>query len=417
MKRYRLLEGKAGMTVLALFLLFQLLLARDSLVTTSILGFTRAQLLLAGGTALLGAAFLARNLGAWRKIVSDRRMGLAAAAAAILALPCLLKRDWQLMYFSILFCILLGVFMTYIASLEQVSRVYAALMAVLGAYSILATYFLRGIAQTGAVPFFYNSTEVKFYNFGLAFVSESYVKNRNFGIFREPGVYQYFILLALYLNQEHAHWSKAWVRPLISGVLALTMLTTLATGGVLELGLFAVFLFFDKKRYRKKAAWVVVILLLALLAGALAVIIAQRGELYWELYGMTVSKFLPGQESAVDRVQALWVDIALFLDHPILGASIVQVLHAMQNNTSSTLILFAILGLAGGCLHVAGWVALVWRRERNVFGNLALLAILFMAFNTQNLTADVFFWLFPTMALVERLMGEGKEEDKWNRQC
>ena len=33
---------------------------------------------------------------------------------------------------------------------------------------------------------------------------------------------------------------------------------------------------------------------------------------------------------------------------------------------------------------------------------LVLLLILFMSFNTQNLTANVFFWLFPMMALVER---------------
>ena len=29
---------------------------------------------------------------------------------------------------------------------------------------------------------------------------------------------------------------------------------------------------------------------------------------------------------------------------------------------------------------------------------------LFMSFNTQNLTADVFFWLFPYMALTEALL-------------
>jgi len=39
--------------------------------------------------------------------------------------------------------------------------------------------------------------------------------------------------------------------------------------------------------------------------------------------------------------------------------------------------------------------------------NLALVVILFMSFNTQNLIADVFLWLFPVMALVERLMKRG----------
>mgnify|MGYP003294427873 CR=1 FL=1 len=33
---------------------------------------------------------------------------------------------------------------------------------------------------------------------------------------------------------------------------------------------------------------------------------------------------------------------------------------------------------------------------------LVLLLILFLSFNTQNLIANVYFWLFPMMALVER---------------
>ena len=35
---------------------------------------------------------------------------------------------------------------------------------------------------------------------------------------------------------------------------------------------------------------------------------------------------------------------------------------------------------------------------------LVLLVVLFASFNTQNLIADVFFWLFPVMAVVERVL-------------
>jgi hypothetical protein len=78
------------------------------------------------------------------------------------------------------------------------------------------------------------------------------------------------------------------------------------------------------------------------------------------------------------------------------------VLHGTEHNTSSTLLLFAILGVMGGTLNVAAWIALLWKRERKIIGNLILMVTMFMSFNTQNLTANVFFWLFPMMALVER---------------
>jgi len=411
MKRYRFLEGNTGKTVLALFLLIQLLLARDSLITTCVVGFSVSQLLLAGITGLLGIVFLACNRGQWKQIFLDRRMALAGFAGAAVLLPCLLKQDWQLMYMSILFCVLLGILLTYFTSLEQISRYYVVLMAALGVYSIMATYFLRKIGENGLIPYFYNSVDVKFFNFGLAFVSESYVKNRNFGIFREPGVHQYFLLLALFLNQYHVRWERGAVRWGVGCVLALTMVTTLSTSGVLALMLFGAFLFFDRKLYRSKAAWGVVVTLGLLLAIGLTVVVKRQGDLFWELYAMTVSKFQPGQESLVDRFQTVFVDGMFFLQHPILGAPIAQVLYAVENNTSSTLILLAILGLAGGCVHVAGWVALAWHRERSTIGNFVLLAILFLSFNTQNLVADVFLWLFPTMALVERLMCSGRKGD------
>ena len=64
--------------------------------------------------------------------------------------------------------------------------------------------------------------------------------------------------------------------------------------------------------------------------------------------------------------------------------------------------MFSGFGVLGGLFHVVGWVAFVWEKNRKTWVNLALLLIMFMSFNTQNLIADVFFWLFPMMALVEK---------------
>ena len=45
---------------------------------------------------------------------------------------------------------------------------------------------------------------------------------------------------------------------------------------------------------------------------------------------------------------------------------------------------------------------LLWKKERHWALNLLLLLIAFMPFNTQNVIHDMFFWMFPVMALVER---------------
>ena len=122
---------------------------------------------------------------------------------------------------------------------------------------------------------------------------------------------------------------------------------------------------------------------------------------FYEFYDMFI-RLTTDSDSMMDRQDAIVTNIAFFLRNPLVGEKIAQVLHGTNHNTSSTMLLYAIFGVIGGTLNVAAWIALLWKKERHWIGNLILLVILFMSFNTQNLTANVFFWLFPMMALVER---------------
>lgn len=404
MRYYPLTESRAGKWIFGAFFFALLLLARDTLVTTAIVGFYKAQFLMLGLVLLLGVVFLIRNRKEWKSIVKDGRILALLIATAVFLLPMVLKRDWQIMYFSVLLCLYIAVFLSYFISYRDVARYYVVMLAVIGVYSVLATYLLRRLPDAGIlpVPVFYNSIGVDFYNFGLAFVSGSYVKNRNFGIFREPGVYQFFIMLALYLNIYTAQWKKERTMWLLNGVLAVSMLSTFATGGVAELALFAVVVFLDRKLYRNKKIVAVVALGIFAVTGVVVHAFMVRNQLYWEIYGMIMYKFSGGAASASDRFNSIFVNLEFFLKHPLRGDTVSAVLHSMDNNTSSTMLMYAIFGIFGGCLHALSWVALVWKREQKVWVNLALLLILFMSFNTQNLIADVFFWLFPCMALVER---------------
>ncbi len=404
MKYYRFPENRITKIGFGMFLFVMLYLARDTLFTTSVFGFNRSQFLVLGLICAAGLVFLAYNRRNWKRIVTDERMVVIILSAVVLLAPMLLKRDWQMMYFSILICLFFAVFLTYFISYQEVAKYYVIIMTVLGMYSVIAAYFLRIPVDRGliSVPTFVNAKDFLFHNFGLAFVSDSYVKERNFGIFREPGVYQYFILLALFLNTYIAQWKKQGTMWIINAVLAAVMLTTLATGGMIELALFAMVVFIDKKLYKHKIAWIAVVCVLAVLAIAIAVIIIDKDTVYYTLRWMITTKLTGQTDSSQDRINAILTDIDFFLHNPILGSTISEVLHAVEHNTSSTLILYAIFGVVGGTLNVAAWGALVWDKERKLWANLALLVILFMSFNTQNLVADVFFWLLPYMALTER---------------
>ena len=406
-----MLDFKWSKSLFGVFLFVMLLLARDTLITSCLIGFTKSQFIMLGLICLVGLLFLVKNRRNWKQILTDRRMLLLAVSAAALLIPMVGKRDWQMMYFSILICLFFAVFLTFFITWKETAKYYVLILAALGIYSLVGMYLLKPLAMSGklAVPVFVNSAGMEFYNFGLSFVVPWEFWHRNFGIFREPGVYQFFLILGIYLNHYGVSWQRSWLRWLMTAVLAATLVSTFAIGGFIELGLLAVFLYFDQKFYRTKIGKILGFLAVAGMAAVVVHILIQintpyfEHTIYYEFYDM-FRRLTTDSDSLVDRISAICVSAGLFFRNPLFGDTIANVLHGTAHNTSSTLILFAILGVMGGALNVAAWMALLWKKERNIVGNLMLMMILFMSFNTQNLVADVFFWLFPYMALTEVLL-------------
>ena len=410
MKQYPFPKNRWTDIALGVYLFAMLMLARDSLITSVKLGFYRSQFLMLALMGLLGVAFLLYNRRNLRQILTDKRFFLILVLALFFAGVMVLKRDWQMMYFSILVCLIFAVFLTYFTDSATVAKHYVVILTALSIYALIATYVLRKLGYMGVIPHpksVTNDAGMVFFDYGLCCAVDHRYWHRNFGIFREPGVYQFFLLLGLYLNIYRVCWKKEGVRWFFTIALTVTMISTYSIGGFAELGLFAVFLYLDKKYYRTKLGrWVGFGCIAAAVVVVIAVLIeAQKPEFVYsplyEFYDMFVRLTTPS-DSSVDRGSALITDLRMFLRNPLLGSKIAPVLHGTNHNTSSTLILFAITGVFGGLLHLATWVALLWKKERKVFGNLLLLLIFLMSFNTQNLIADVFFWLFPCMALVER---------------
>lgn len=409
MKQYPLLNNKAAKMAFALFLVAMLFLSRDTLFSSCLVGFAESQILMFGLIGILGIIFLWVNRKEFVSILKDRRTLVLVASALILVLPMALKRDWQLMYFSILLCMLTAVFLTYFTTGREVAKYYVIILVVLGLYSILATYGLKKLARAEIItaPIFYNSNDWKFLDFKFAYAVYTRTWHRNFGIFREPGVYQFFVMLAVYLNNYQVDWDRKWKLWFCNVALAFTMLTTFAIGGFAELGLFIFFVYFDQKWYREKWGKIAGVSFLLALIAIVGYIVYRalftyfEDTIFYEFYDMFVRLFTDS-DSSTDRRDAIVTNLRFISQNPLVGQPISEVLHGTNHNTSSTLLLYAILGIVGGTLHVASWIALLWKRERSLVGNLVLLLILFVSFNTQNLTANVFFWMFPMMALVER---------------
>ena len=412
MRLYRFPEGKLSRILITGLLLGALVLNRDCNFSGTLLKFSYAQFGMLAVMLVGGIAFLCCHRRDWKELLTDWRILFALAAGAVIVLPMFFKRDWQLMYFSIWLAVLFGVFVSLFLSLEEGAKLYLKILCVLSVYSLLCAYGLRFLPDRGLLklPVVVNSAKTEFYFFGASFVPITFVKFRNFGIFREPGVYQYFLILGLYLNNYQVRWDsekKLWA---VNLLLAVTTVSTFATGGLVELVLLVVVLFFDKGWYRKKAGKLAAGAVI-LLGGAVTVYsFATKGLLYAGIMD-ALSKFDPNHESMTDRAGSIMENTKIFLRHPLLGGGIREVLYVVANNTSSSTILYAVLGVLGGTLNAAAWVALTWREDRKLWAWLAVTVILFMSFNTENYITNPYFWLFPVMAVCQRVLpaiGSGK---------
>lgn len=405
MKYYPILEGNKKKTGFLLFLFVQLLLCRDTLISSCLVGFLPSQVTAAILICVMGISFLIKSRSHLKEILEDKRILVFVATGAIMLLPLVVKMDLQAMYFSILLCIFFAVFLTYFVTLKEVAKYYVLIITLLAVYSVFAVYLGRIPVDRGIISIhtFSNAGGRGFYNFLLSFVSISQVRFRNFGIFREPGVYQFFLITALILNTYTIQWDRAWKYWCIQVLLVLTTLTTFSTNGVVEVCLFLLVIFFDKKLYRDKRICVAAIGMIALAAAIVAVILMRGGDLAFTLKQMLAKLYTLNRSSSA-RLNAIVTDAKYFLRNPLFGEKISVVLGALEFNTTSTMLMFAMFGIGGGMLHLVSWLALIWSRDRKRWVNMALILIVLLSFNTQNLTTNLFFWLFPVMALTERVV-------------
>lgn len=406
MNYYRFPENKIVKICFPLFLLILQMVARSTMYTSTFLGFSMSQVIMIGLILVIGLSFLAVNRKNLKQVFLDRRMLAFGCAALVILGPMLIKQDWQAMYFSILLCWFFAVFLTYFTTVEELGRWYVLIFAFLSVYSLAGIFVMKPLVHAGILPGnnFDSPGGWHMFNFGLTFVCDKNIHMddalRAFGIFREPGLYQIFLFVAIQLNNYTVQWDRQWKMWAVDVVLFTSLLTTFATGGVLALGLYIVFLFFDKGLYKNKHLRLLAVVLVIAGIAALAAALAQGGTWAYELVGM-VEKIYKQTYSYTDRLDAIAADATLFLQNPIFGAGLAEVMYSVANNTATSPILFAVFGIVGGCVHVLSWVALAWKKERHLLMNLILMVILFIPFNTQNVVPDMFFWLFPIMALTE----------------
>lgn len=412
---YPLINSRMNNVLIFILMFILLYIGRDTLTSSSFLGFYLSQSITILILLIIISLFIVTNYKNFKNILRDIRIKILMFLTILFLFPMFIKQDWQLMYFSILVCIYFAIFLTFILEYNKIIKYFTLIIVFLSIYSLISTYMFKWFVINDfiSIPMIVNGANTEFYNFGFSYVLAKNDYIRNFGIFREPGVYQFFILLALYFTLFIIKNEKR-IKVLFATILAITMISTFSTNGVIEMLLLFIVYFFDKKIYLNKKIILSLIIIFSFLIVCLFFVINNKSTLYWTLWSQ-FKKLANSNVSLLPRINSIFLNIKLFLSHIFIGNTIKAVLYAVNHNTSSTLILFAIYGVFVGIIHLISWVILIFNDNRKNIVNILLLIIFLMSFNTQNLTTNIYFWLFPIIVFINyltfKLKGENTDEN------
>lgn len=385
-----------------LYIFLMLLLCRDSLVSTTILGFPKS-LFLTLIISIPNFIIFIKKIKA--EGLKSYRVYIFIILVLSIILTMIIKSDYQLYNFSLLVFIFIGFVVSYVYEYKEFIKVFINIMIFISMYSLITTYLFKPlIIHTGInFPTIINSVNNVFYNFifSFALTAESYI--RNFGFFREPGVYQVFIILALiFLTFVKNIKIKSRKKIIYTLIFTVTILSTFSTTGIILLALFfttyIVKLIRDGKMNRKVFIIITTITIICILILTLLYNIIPS---FRETLRFSIEKIFTPNESLSARQESIIVPLKLYLNSPIFGQKYIDVVEAIDHNTNTTINMFAIYGLLTGVIHIMLIYLLIKKMKQPKSVSALIFIIFIVAINTQFLIGNSVLWIVMFSCFME----------------
>jgi hypothetical protein len=222
------------------------------------------------------------------------------------------EQELNMKYFFLCMVYLLAFFICTVIPVEDFKRAFVNVLSVLAAVSVFGfclRYVYPGIVNH--LPVLTNTADFKYGNLILTVIPHDviYVPFRNYGIFREPGVYQFFLNLALIFLMEKPEFAKSWK----FYVIMLAMVFTFSTAGyILCFAILLVYFLLDRVEIRIGTVVPVVL-------GVLGVgFLFSRGII--KVDSNVFSKLFTSNASTNSRFGSIAVDFYIALMNPVFGS-------------------------------------------------------------------------------------------------
>lgn len=204
-------------------------------------------------------------------------------------------------------------------SFEEFAHVFEKIMF----FFAVTSAFCTGLATINRnifsfFPIFYNSANVGFYNLLICMIPVTGETIRNYSIFREPGVYQMFLMLGLIFHTYYGENFKIY--KLIIYLIALVL--TYSTTGYFVLIIYMV-LYLVKRNHTFSQSKKKYVALFLMIAGVIFLslktdLLSSEGVVFDKLDNMK-------RETTIARFASVSVNIDMWLEKPIFGNGLISV--------------------------------------------------------------------------------------------
>lgn len=255
------------------------------------------------------------------------------------------------------------------------------------------------------------------YDFNFCFVSSVLVKDRaglhsrNYGIFREPGVFAVFLLFAIIISlfKGDTLFVKKRSSFVASCVFSVTLLSTKSTTGIFCFAIILVLFFFYKVKKNSLFFWIGLLAIIVLFVFSVYCVAAKPAFVRnIEFLNLVYGKIDFNNISFVSRFFDQFATLLCALQNPLTGLgwgnhySFITKLAAAYNystngGTNTLFLLFSVYGSIFGVIYV--YIAYNAFSKINLHGITTglLFLVLLIAIFCEDLTNSLFIYLLPML--------------------
>lgn len=279
--------------------------------------------------------------------------------------------------------------------LETFARCFIAIIRFLAICSLVGFFIVAVNPKALAfAPIFQSTNGLKYYNLFIFTSPVSFYSGfvRNQGIFREPGVYQMYLMLALIM--DNFLLKNKSVKRII--LFSATIVSTMSTTGYIALAFFLLVLILKADgitKHQKEILIFLAVVAFILMASFTTIFSLDLSNQYNSVFAKILN---PKRSSTVARFASITENLLLAFEKPLAGVGITKLdelfpVYSLKHygfqtthNTNTLMIQFASHGFLYGIVWVVGMYRLSKRIDKK--NSSLLFLIFFILFAGENLT-------------------------------